>query len=181
MIRKAIIVVLSAAGALAFGLLVASYTPWPDAWGIRPSENVEIVHAGTEWHFNLAPDSAQDLPKNIIVARGRLSVYHAVATNSEETPERPSAIRRLMFCGYGYSYGVRPRNAAYSPDGFRSIMIIHAPLHLLFLLFATYPTIAFIRGPLRRHRRRRNGQCLRCGYSLEGNVTGVCPECGVKV
>jgi hypothetical protein len=22
------------------------------------------------------------------------------------------------------------------------------------------------------------GQCLRCGYDLTGNVSGVCPECG---
>ncbi len=44
--------------------------------------------------------------------------------------------------------------------------------------FAAYPTIAFIRGPLRRWRRRRKGLCIRCGYNLEGNVSGVCSECG---
>ena len=44
--------------------------------------------------------------------------------------------------------------------------------------FAAYPTFAFFRGPLRRHRRRRRGLCLRCAYNLEGNVSGVCPECG---
>jgi len=44
---------------------------------------------------------------------------------------------------------------------------------------ATYPAITLVRGPLlRRRRRRKRGLCLRCGYSLEGNVTGVCPECG---
>ena len=56
---------------------------------------------------------------------------------------------------------------------------VELPIWFPIVVLATYPTIAFIRGPLRRHRRRRNGQCLRCGYSLEGNVTGVCPECGV--
>jgi predicted RNA-binding Zn-ribbon protein involved in translation (DUF1610 family) len=25
------------------------------------------------------------------------------------------------------------------------------------------------------------GHCLRCGYDLTGNVSGVCPECGVKI
>jgi DMSO/TMAO reductase YedYZ heme-binding membrane subunit len=30
---------------------------------------------------------------------------------------------------------------------------------------------------LRRLRRER-GQCVRCGYDLRGNVSGVCPECG---
>lgn len=26
--------------------------------------------------------------------------------------------------------------------------------------------------------RRMNGQCVRCGYDLTANVSGVCPECG---
>ena len=47
------------------------------------------------------------------------------------------------------------------------------------MVFSAYPAISFIRGPLRRWRRRRKGLCLKCGYDLTGNVTGVCPECGV--
>jgi len=27
---------------------------------------------------------------------------------------------------------------------------------------------------------RREGVCISCGYSLTGNVSGVCPECGTK-
>jgi hypothetical protein len=36
---------------------------------------------------------------------------------------------------------------------------------------------------LRRLRRKRSerGQCVECGYSLAGNVSGVCPECGRRV
>lgn len=52
------------------------------------------------------------------------------------------------------------------------------PLWEASALFALYPTLTFIRGPLRRWRRRRKGLCLNCGYNLTGNVTGVCPECG---
>ncbi len=37
---------------------------------------------------------------------------------------------------------------------------------------------AFIRGPLRRYRRRRRGECIGCGYNLTGNESGMCPECG---
>jgi hypothetical protein len=29
-----------------------------------------------------------------------------------------------------------------------------------------------------RAERLEKGQCLRCGYDLTGNVSGVCPECG---
>ena len=46
---------------------------------------------------------------------------------------------------------------------------------------AAYPTVAFIRGPLRRWRRRRRGLCVACGYDLTGNTTGVCSECGEAV
>lgn len=50
---------------------------------------------------------------------------------------------------------------------------------LLAGLVATYPATAFIRGPLRRYRRRKRGLCVNCGYNLTGNVSGICPECGV--
>ena len=47
--------------------------------------------------------------------------------------------------------------------------------------FSIYPLIAFIRGPYRRYHRRKKGLCLKCGYDLTGNESGVCPECGTKV
>ena len=59
----------------------------------------------------------------------------------------------------------------------RAIVI---PLWCLGLLTAAYPAIAFIRGPVRRWRRRWKGLCIACGYDLTGNVTGVCPECGCR-
>jgi hypothetical protein len=34
---------------------------------------------------------------------------------------------------------------------------------------------------LRRERRRSEGRCIHCGYSLRENVSGVCPECGTQV
>ena len=51
-------------------------------------------------------------------------------------------------------------------------------LAVLSAFLALYPALAFLRGPLRRLRRRRQGRCVRCGYDLTGNVTGVCSECG---
>ncbi|MFQ5414092.1 MAG: hypothetical protein ACE5E6_06500 [Phycisphaerae bacterium] len=41
-----------------------------------------------------------------------------------------------------------------------------------------YPALAFFRGPFTRMRRRRLNRCVPCGYSLIGNTSGVCPECG---
>ena len=59
-----------------------------------------------------------------------------------------------------------------------SLLSIVIPLWLLFILFAVYPVLAFIRGPLNRYRRRRKGLCIKCGYNLTGNTSGICPECG---
>ncbi len=56
-----------------------------------------------------------------------------------------------------------------------------APVWLLPLPFAIYPTIVFVRGPYRRYRRRKKGLCITCGYDLTGNESGVCPECGTKI
>jgi len=50
-----------------------------------------------------------------------------------------------------------------------------------FIIFAAYPTIAFIRGPVRRWRRRRKGLCGRCGYNLTRNLSGMCPENGTEI
>ena len=55
------------------------------------------------------------------------------------------------------------------------------PCGFPFVLFSAYPIFAFIRGPVRRWRRRRKGLCLKCGYDLTGNETGVCSECGTEV
>ena len=55
------------------------------------------------------------------------------------------------------------------------------PLWLPFALLAAYPVIAFVRGPLRRYRRRKRNQCAHCGYNLTGLPEPRCPECGNPV
>ena len=41
-------------------------------------------------------------------------------------------------------------------------------------LYGAYCLVRFGRG-------RLSGGCVRCGYSLTGNTSGVCPECGTPV
>jgi len=45
------------------------------------------------------------------------------------------------------------------------------------LALAAAGSIHMRRSALARDRANR-GQCVRCGYDLRGNVSGVCPECG---
>ena len=55
------------------------------------------------------------------------------------------------------------------------------PFWMPLVLFAAYPLVAFVRGPLRRARRAKRGACPECGYDLTGNVSGRCPECAEPV
>jgi hypothetical protein len=48
------------------------------------------------------------------------------------------------------------------------------------LIFAIAPILAIRRG-YRRFKRDAANCCQNCGYDLTGNVSGVCPECGMKV
>lgn len=54
------------------------------------------------------------------------------------------------------------------------------PAWVLVPICCIYPAL-LARGPMRRRRRSKLGQCLTCGYDLTGNESGVCPECGRKI
>ena len=56
--------------------------------------------------------------------------------------------------------------------------VLTLPLWVMVGLFFAYPGIAFVRGPVKRYRRRKRHQCTECGYDRSGNTSGVCPECG---
>ena len=62
-----------------------------------------------------------------------------------------------------------------------TVYVVDCPTWVPVVVLAVYPTLAFIRAPLRRWRRRRRGLCIKCGYDLTGNESGVCPECGEAV
>lgn len=101
----------------------------------------------------------------------RLEQAHLVYLRT--TMGRPRALpvfRRRAFLGIKLSRDDLP-------PGLR-ITVLHAPLWIPFLLASAYPTYAIIRVPFRQHYRRRHNCCIRCGYNLRGNVSGICPECG---
>lgn len=60
----------------------------------------------------------------------------------------------------------------------RLLIRIGFPFWFVIVVTGMYPLILFIGKPIRRWRRRKNGLCLHCGYNLQGNVSGVCSECG---
>ena len=59
------------------------------------------------------------------------------------------------------------------------------PVAVLPVLIATLPANLCIATVLLRRRDRRKasrpGLCVKCGYDLTGNKSGVCPECGKAI
>ena len=113
------------------------------------------------------------------------TAYHFVATKGTlafQVSRRADAVKAGPLRAYSFAgFSVESYSRAVPPWGPSSNWLIRLPLWALFTLFAAYPSIAFIRGPLRRWRRGKRGSCLKCGYDLTGNVSGVCSECGTKV
>lgn len=53
-----------------------------------------------------------------------------------------------------------------------------APFWAPAALLLVCPAVALMSGPIRRRRRRKRGECAKCGYNLTGLPEPRCPECG---
>jgi hypothetical protein len=158
MIRKAIIVVLTLA-AIGTGLLwVGSYRIWSwHAWTFPLKDGGKLNAWGIPGSASFGIWEPVENPV------GDWSSHHGWGLDPWELPGWDNFSLK-----WGEHAGGR-------------FWIVRCAYWLPFIAFVFYPTIAFVRGPLRRHRRRKRGLCLKCGYDLTGNVTGVCPECGAEI
>lgn len=62
-----------------------------------------------------------------------------------------------------------------------SVFEVRISILLIAAMFGAWPAAALGRYLLRRRRGRRSGLCIKCGYDLTGNVSGVCPECSTAI
>ena len=69
--------------------------------------------------------------------------------------------------------------AIYAELGYQWIIGQFAAMNVPFLVSGLI--VAWGHPRYRRLVRRRNGLCTECEYNLTGNVSGICPECGMKV
>ncbi len=153
MIRKAIIVVLTLASVATSVVYVASYPMSP----LRGSTSMLFAPV-----------------YNVVLYSGRCRI--AEWDGGFATPGRAYTLWRLTG---GWEFG---RTFWHDRETFGRdsvlVSMIGFPLWLPLVLFAAYPVVTFVRGPLRRRRRKKRGHCLTCGYNLTGLTEPRCPECG---
>ena len=166
MIRKAIIVVLTL-GAVAVWTAWVLPLPSVRLGNIEPCEVKAWVVRRGGW---LPGDTLRIW---IIQVEYHRKTWQEPLTEIKCYGRGPPIPRHGPFLGLEFA-----RNVSEMESNIYNITTANIPLVHLFIFFAAYPTLVFIRGPLRRWRRRKRGLCIRCGYNLEGNVSGVCSECG---
>ena len=85
---------------------------------------------------------------------------------------------------YGVNYRPGPMDGSISASGIVTrdrVLTFHLwPMILLIgIILISCWRIIFLKRRLRL--RKELGLCLKCGYNLTGNVSGVCPECGERI
>ena len=169
MIRKAIIVVLTLAA-------LGTITAWVVSYTVHSTDVGKYAVAysyGRDYSFVEATDPGAGRWLRVATTRGTL---HLNRWDFDASRTAPSSRRGWELLGFSFVSG--PYTGMKPPYSF---WLLEIPLWCPCVLFATYPAIAFIRGPVRRCRRRRRGLCLRCGYDLRGSVSRVCSECGEAI
>jgi hypothetical protein len=97
-----------------------------------------------------------------------LAVFHYSGVLSQSP--LPCSIEPLCLPGLAFEHGVVYGGA----------MRLHPPYALIIGNAVFYGCVGFGIAMLLR-RRPRKGPCVKCGYNLTGNESGICPECGTRI
>ena len=162
MIRRTVIITLSLAALATAGLWLAGYMT-PLSWSHRTKTQLVViaVHDGE------------------LMLRRRSSTvdWRSPPASPDDTWTLKQVKHKVPFLGLRLEHAKASAGEAGTVYGGKAVI----PLWLVFTLLIFYPVTAFLRGPVRRARRRKRGSCVQCGYNLTGNTSGTCPECGVGV
>lgn len=137
---------------------------------------------GVTWEASVPP--GEDFPTAWVGIRGGSAHFRFY----RYYPHRRTPQRRYFYTG-PWPAGIRTVNvirpirrvtAVGTTTGFRSYswVFLELPLWALCPILGAYPLMVLLRGPIRRHTRRRRGLCLWCGYDLRLLKECRCPECG---
>jgi len=150
-----------------------------------------LVGSGqSRWNWRMGADPVDAKPEDTLTViawdtNGRAFLRHTRCLGADAQ----EAGARYAGPGYSYQWAIVPLKIVSvktvplnEPSGkyfeARTLIVSWVVLIVLAAVSAVYPLLAFYRGPWRRRRRRKRGQCLACGYNLTGNKSGTCPECG---
>lgn len=130
---------------------------------------IVVIGAGPSGSGNTfnAPD-AVSFRENIAIASGLGRLGQDLR---DPTHSYFSSLTEWHWWRFCFMYHDRPRG---------SLLYVGLPLWTPIPILMLVPLWRFGYVPLRTHRRRRNGNCRNCDYDLTGNVSGICPECGVR-
>lgn len=197
MLRKALLILLTVATLATLALLIASYVGTPSSRSVlTPADMRRAIcdDKGPFWDdYKPAIDYWPGLRYTLHVSarRGWLRFERRTNYCLECGGLPPNHRSGCFYRGVVVDYAwVRPKGEdriAFPGIKWTTYLFFGArynsltiSLWLLLPLFAAYPLLAFTRGPLRHHHRRRRGLCPQCGYNLTGNESGRCPECGTE-
>ena len=167
MVRKAFILLLALlAGATIVLAIVTRWTPihWRvNLWDTSSRVVTVVLECGHElaggsatiFYGSQPPANQSEWSVNDVVLKAGYEV-----TNSTSYFARPG-------------YGVRKFEG-------RRTLDLKTPWWSALLIACTvgmFPVLEFIRGPLRRRRRRKRGLCVRCGRDPSEASDSTCPEC----
>jgi len=109
----------------------------------------------------------------IIFASGEVLVVHQLPGDGY--------IRPKNWRGIAWGSAERMSRRIFTNKCYRVSFVQFEAIHAA-ILSAIYPTIFFIRN-FRRRRLHRDAlrPCGQCGYDLQGNESGTCPECGTAI
>jgi len=129
---------------------------------------------GTTRDFAFAPTKTTYLTVSVQQGTAMLQVLH---------PTR--ALRRLSLEGKVPALPIRFMTMVQYPcrgTGPWRMTAITCPMWLpTVFIMGLWCALTVTSPRLERWRRRKRGLCTKCGYNLTGNISGICPECGVAV
>ena len=142
------------------------------------------------WHPVHSSERRHNQARWIHFQGGKASWHWEAASDRYGTPTGVPVLTELYIPGLGISSSNDGHRAVWlpgvcvdwcsQPGGYGRVVLEVRFLTLaLILILCPLVHIAVVNG--RRLMRRKKGHCLKCGYDLAGNVSGVCPECGTDI
>ena len=180
MIHKFIIIVLTFMAAISVALIALSVS-LPKNMNHKihyESKHIGIATGVSDWKISLnIGTDMENILLWLIFSQRTSSLTYSYRIEPQSSYKLSS-----NFAGFGFSRVIERVRTPFGIPGnleqaHSSSTSVKFPSWFPIVLFGFYPVLAFYRGQLLRYRRRK-GLCIKCGYNLTGNTTGICSECG---